>query len=261
MRIATWNVNSLKVRLPAVLRWLEDYEPDVLGLQETKQTDDVFPEAEINAAGYHVAFAGQKTYNGVALLSKKSHNANGLQNVITDLPGLDDPQRRVLGATVNDVRILNLYVPNGQALDSDKFIYKMDWLEKLQNYCQQQLAEHPRFLIMGDFNIAPEDRDCHDPAGWAGGTHVSEQERSQLQAIQQLGLSDLYRQFEQEEASFSWWDYRGGAFWKNKGLRIDLMLASEALSQACQACHIDKRTRMRKQPSDHAPVYADFTLS
>jgi len=253
MKIASWNVNSLRVRLPAVLRWLEDHEPDVLGLQETKMTDDVFPAAEIEAAGYQVAFAGQKTYNGVALISKKPAS-----DLVTDLPGLDDPQRRVMGATIDGIRILNLYIPNGQALDSDKFVYKMAWLDALRAYCETQLAEHEQFLMMGDFNIAPEDRDCHDPAKWAGGTHVSSQEREQLAKLQALGLTDLFREFEQEDETFSWWDYRGGDFWKNRGLRIDLILATEALKSRCTACTVDKRPRMRKQPSDHAPVFADF---
>lgn len=255
MKIATWNVNSLKVRLHHVLRWLEENEPDVLGLQETKTTDDVFPAEELRAAGYEVVYAGQKTYNGVALLAKTE-----ISDVVTDFPDLDDPQRRVLAATVNGVRIINLYVPNGQALDSPKFEYKTQWIAALNSYLKTQLAEHPKLVMMGDFNITTDDADVHDPAAWAGEIHCSDIERQWLQELKDLGVKDSFRLFEQDEKSFSWWDYRGGAFWKNKGLRIDYVFASEAMAQVCSECRIDKRERQFKQPSDHAPVIASFDV-
>lgn len=255
MKIATWNVNSLNVRLPHVLRWLEDNDPDILGLQETKLTDDKFPIAEIEAAGYQVSFAGQKTYNGVAVISRTAAT-----DVVTDLPGLDDPQRRVLCATVGNIRIMNLYIPNGQALDSPKFEYKMGWLTALQAYLEAQLAEHPKLIMMGDFNITTDDADVYDPDAMRDDIHCSPAERSHLNAMLDLGLTDTFRQFEQEPESFSWWDYRGGAFWKNRGLRIDYIMATKTMSEACTGCMINKRVRMRKQPSDHAPVVAEFDL-
>lgn len=255
MKIASWNVNSLKVRLHHVLRWLDENQPDVLGLQETKMTDDVFPVAEIQAAGYQVQFAGQKTYNGVALLSKQ--DASDIQ---VDLPGLEDPQRRVMIATVNGVRIFNLYVPNGQALDSEKFEYKRGWLQALHSHLTSQLEQHPNLVMMGDFNITADDRDVHDPEAWRDKIHCSEVERSWLQGLQDLGVHDSYRLFEQEAETFSWWDYRGGAFWKNRGLRIDYAFVSEALKGKCTSSRIDKRERRFKQPSDHAPVIIELDI-
>ena len=255
MKIATWNVNSLKVRLHHVLRWLEENEPDILGLQETKMTDDVFPAEEIRAAGYEVVFAGQKTYNGVAVLAKAE-----IADAVTDFPNFEDEQRRVMAVTVNGVRIINLYVPNGQALDSPKFEYKRGWIAALHNYLKDQLAEHDKLVMMGDFNITADDADVHDPDAWRDEIHCSTIEREWLQGLKDLGVTDTFRQFEQEEKSFSWWDYRGGAFWKNKGLRIDYVFASDAMSQNCSECRIDKRERRFKQPSDHAPVIATFEV-
>lgn len=255
MRIATWNVNSLNVRLPQVLDWLQAEGPDILGLQETKLTDDKFPRAAIEAAGYQAAFAGQKTYNGVALLSRLP-----LADVITDLPGLDDPQRRVLGATVGGLRVLNLYVPNGQSVDSDKYLYKLDWLAKLGRYLVEQLAAHPRLVVMGDFNIAPAERDVHDPATWAGQVLFSARERAAFQALLDAGLCDTFRLFEQADHQFSWWDYRMAAFRRNLGLRIDHILASAALCAVCRSARIDKRPRAAERPSDHAPVLAEFEI-
>lgn len=254
MKIASWNVNSLNVRLPQVLQWLETAQPDVLALQETKLTDEKFPVAEIEAAGYQVAFSGQKTYNGVALLSK-----HPIEEVITDLPGLDDPQRRILGATINGVRILDLYVVNGQEVGSEKFSYKMHWLQKVHEYLQQDLAVHENYVVLGDFNIAPADADVHDPKSWHEKILCSTPEREALRSILDLGFSDTFRLFEQEEKSFSWWDYRMNGFKRNLGLRIDLILASKALAEQCQSSGIDKEPRSWERPSDHAPVVAEFS--
>lgn len=259
-KIATWNVNSLKVRLHHVLRWLEENQPDVLGLQETKMTDDVFPAEEIRAAGYEVVFAGQKTYNGVAVLARKEIANTLTADVVTDLPGIEDPQRRVMVVTVNGVRVVNLYVPNGEALDSPKFEYKTRWITALHAYLQEQLAAHDKLVMMGDFNITTDDADVYDPAEWGDGIHASAIEREWLQGLKDLGVIDTFRQFEQDAKSFSWWDYRGGSFWKNKGLRIDYVFASEAMSNVCTECRIDKRERQFKQPSDHAPVIATFDI-
>lgn len=257
MKIASWNVNSLKVRLPHVLDWLEAHQPDILGLQETKTIDENFPVDAIQESGYKVAFAGQKTYNGVAVLSKTSAS-----DIITDLPGLDDPQRRVLGATIADkkgpIRFLNLYVPNGSEVGSEKYDYKLDWLKKLAAYVKKQLAEHDRLVVVGDFNIAPDDRDVHDPEAWHERILCSTPERKALQKILGLGMSDTFRQFEQEEKVFSWWDYRAAGFRRNLGLRIDLVLASPAMSKRCTASYIDIEPRKLERPSDHAPAVAEF---
>lgn len=255
MKIASWNVNSLKVRLPQVLQWLESEKPDIIGLQETKLTDELFPRGEIEAAGYRVLFSGQKTYNGVALLSREEAT-----DPITDLPGLDDPQRRVLGATVNGVRFLNLYVPNGQEVGSDKYAYKLDWIEKLQAHVRAQLEIHENVVIVGDFNIAPEDRDVYDPAGWADSVLFSPPEREAFRRLLDAGLADAFRLFEQEEKIWSWWDYRMGAFRRDMGLRIDHILVSSALAKSCTACRIDRAPRTWERPSDHAPVVAEFSL-
>lgn len=254
MKIASWNVNSLNVRLPQVLQWLETAQPDVLALQETKLIDEKFPAAEIEAAGYQVAFSGQKTYNGVALLSK-----HPIEDVITDIPGLDDPQRRILGATINNVRILDLYVVNGQEVGSEKYAHKLYWLGKVREYIAQDLAAHENYVVLGDFNIAPADADVHNPKSWYEKILCSTPEREALQSILDLGFSDTFRLFEQEEKSFSWWDYRMNGFKRNLGLRIDLILASKALAEQCQSSSIDKEPRGWGRPSDHAPVVAEFS--
>jgi len=254
-KIATWNVNSLKVRLGHVLDWLAAEKPDVFALQETKTVDENFPIEQIEAAGYRAAFAGQKTYNGVATLSL----APG-EEIATDLPGLDDPQRRILASTIDGVRVLNVYVPNGQEVGSDKYAYKLDWLEKLRGYLAAELSRHPRLVVLGDFNIAPEDRDVHDPEAWRGKVLCSDPERAALGALLELGLSDLFRLFDQEERLFSWWDYRMLGFRRNHGLRIDLILGSKALAEACTSCRIDKEPRKLERPSDHTPVVAEFDL-
>lgn len=253
MKVASWNVNSLNVRLPQVLQWLAAEQPDILALQETKLADEKFPVAEIEAAGYRVAFSGQKTYNGVALLSKAP-----IGEVITDLPGLEDPQRRILGATIDGVRLLNLYVVNGQEVGSDKYAYKLAWLEKVREYVAQDLKRHHHYLILGDFNIAPEDADVYDPQGWHERILCSTPEREALQRILELGFRDTFRLFPQAEKVFSWWDYRLNAFRRNRGLRIDLILASEALAARGRSATVDTVPRGWERPSDHAPVVAEF---
>ena len=253
MKIATWNVNSLNVRLPQVLAWLAAEQPDVLALQETKLVDEKFPHADLEAAGYRAVVAGQKTYNGVALLSR--HPA---QDVVNAIPGFDDVQRRVLAATIDNVRVIDVYVPNGESVQSDKYRYKLDWLEKLTAWIERELAEHPQLVVLGDFNIAPESRDVHDPARWEGLVLCSEPERAAFQRLLALGLHDSFRQYEQPDKSFSWWDYRMQGFRRNHGLRIDHILASVALNRVGVACHIDKGPRANERPSDHAPVVAEF---
>ena len=253
MQLATWNVNSLAVRLPQLLAWLQANPVEALVLQETKLTDDKFPAAEIEAAGYCVSFHGQKTYNGVALLTRAPHEA-----VQRNIPGFADEQARVIAGTVpgafGPVRVIGGYFPNGQAPDSEKFVYKMAWLDALRAFVAAELAQHPQLVLMGDFNIAPEDRDVHDPVAWAGQIHCTPEERAQFQQLVGLGLHDAFRLFEQPAKSWSWWDYRNLAFRKNQGLRIDHILVSEALRPRVQACAIDKLPRKNERPSDHAPV-------
>ena len=255
MKIATWNVNSLKVRLPHVLDWLATAQPDVLCLQETKTTDENFPVEAIKDAGYHSVYSGQKTYNGVAILSKTP-----AESILTDIPGLDDPQRRILGATIGGVRILNLYVVNGQEVGSEKYAHKLHWLEKVAEHVREQLVKHVHFVTLGDFNIAPEDRDVHDPEAWHERILCSTPERAALQKLLEPGLVDTFRLFDQEADSFSWWDYRAAAFRRNMGLRIDLILASRTLADSCTACSIDKEPRRLERPSDHTPVVAEFNI-
>lgn len=254
MKLATWNVNSLAVRLPQLLDWLVANPVDALVLQETKLTDDKFPQAEIEAAGYHVAFHGQKTYNGVALLSR----SGAALEVVKNIPGFEDDMARVITGTVDGVRVIGGYFPNGQAPDSDKFVYKMRWLDALRGFVAGELARHPQLVLMGDFNIAPEDRDVYDPVAWAGQIHCTPEERAHFQQLCGLGLHDAFRLFEQPAKSWSWWDYRNLAFRKNQGLRIDHILVSEALKPAVRACHIDKAPRKNERPSDHAPVVVEL---
>jgi len=258
MRIATWNVNSLRVRLPQVLRWLADRQPDLLALQETKLEDKNFPVADFEAAGYQALYSGQKTYNGVAILSRLPDPPADL---ITALPDFEDHQRRVLAATYGDLRLVNLYVPNGSEPGSDKFAYKLDWLRALRRFLEHELQGWPRLVVVGDFNIAPEDRDVYDPVAWGGGVLASPPEREAFRQLLELGLHDAFRLFHDEAGRFSWWDYRAGAFRRNLGLRIDHILISDALRAVCTACDIDSEPRGWERPSDHAPVYADFDLS
>lgn len=253
LKIATWNVNSLKVRLPHVLQWAAEVQPDILALQETKCIDDAFPIADIQAAGYQVVFSGQKTYNGVAILSKLA-----AVDVIKDIPDFDDHQRRVLAATYGDVRVLNLYVPNGKSVASEKYEYKLRWLKRLTAFVSQELQRHSKLVVLGDFNIAPEARDVHDPQLWEGKVLFSAPERAALQDLLATGLSDSFRLFPQEDKQYSWWDYRMVAFRRNIGLRIDHVLISAALRERCVACRIDKAPRKWERPSDHAPVIAEF---
>jgi exodeoxyribonuclease-3 len=253
MRVATWNVNSLNVRLPQVLAWLQTHGPDVLCLQETKLEDAKFPLEDLRAAGYHAAYSGQKTYNGVAILSKLP-----AAGVVAAVPDADDPQKRVLAATVDGVRIVCLYVPNGQSVDSDKYRYKLDWLKKTTAWLTRELAANARLVAVGDFNIAPDERDVHDPKAWEGQVLFSAPERQAFQDLLAIGLSDSFRLFEQPPESYTWWDYRMNAFKRKMGLRIDHILVSESLAATCRACTIDIEPRKNERPSDHAPVVAEI---
>ena len=255
MKIASWNVNSLRVRLPQVIDWLKTEQPDVLALQETKTTDDQFPAEAFDEIGYHVSYSGQKTYNGVAIISKEQ-----VEDIVTDIPDLDDPQRRIMAASYGQVRILDLYVVNGSEVGSDKYDYKLDWLEKVRAYIQEDKKQHEHYVVLGDFNIAPDDRDVHNPESWHERILCSTPERNALKAILDLGFKDSFRLFDQKEKIFSWWDYRGGGFDQNMGLRIDLILSSDSLSDKCQSSYVDVEPRKLDRPSDHAPVVAEFSI-
>ncbi len=252
MKIASWNVNSLNVRLPHLERWLADAAPDVVGLQETKLEDARFPDAALAALGYRSVFAGQKTYNGVALLAR----GRAIDDVQVGIPGFDDVQQRVIAATVDGVRVVNLYVVNGQDVDTEKYAYKLRWLAAVRDWLAAEHAAHPRLVVMGDFNIAPDDRDVHDPATW-NGAHIltSDAERAALAALQALGLHDAFRLHHAEGGRFSWWDYRQAGFRRNLGLRIDLTLVSDALRAEAVAADIDREPRSWERPSDHAPAW------
>lgn len=253
MKLATWNVNSVKVRLPQLLDWLGAAQPDVVCLQELKTEAGKFPRAELEAAGYACAVNGQKTYNGVAILAR-----GPLADVATDLPGFDDAQKRVIAATVNDLRVICVYCPNGQAVGSEKYAYKLRWFAALREYLQAELAQHPRLAVAGDFNVAPEDRDVHDPQAWEGQVHVSAPERDAWRALLALGLRDSFRLFEQPDKIYTWWDYRMLGFRRNAGLRIDHILLSAALAASCTASGVDKAPRKLERPSDHAPALAEL---
>jgi exodeoxyribonuclease-3 len=254
MKIASWNVNSLNVRLPHLLEWLKIGTPDVLVLQETKLEDHKFPQAEIEAAGYHVVFDGQKTYNGVAILSKTE-----ITGVQRGIPGFADEQKRVLAATVDGVRIIDLYVVNGQAVGSEKYDYKLRWLEAMTDWVREEMQRYPQLVVLGDFNIAPDDRDVHDPVVWNNDSILtSTAERAALNKLLALGLHDSFRLHSDEAGVFSWWDYRMGGFRRNLGLRIDLVLISEALKSRAAASGIEREPRTWERPSDHAPVWVDI---
>lgn len=253
MKLASWNVNSLKVRLPQLSAWVEDARPDILGLQETKLEDEKFPRDEIEKLGYHCAFSGQRTYNGVALLAREPPT-----DIVSELAPGFDPQRRVLAATVGDTRVVNFYVVNGQAVGSEKFAYKLSWLDAAHAFLRAELARHPRVVVMGDFNIAPEDRDVHDPDAWREQVLCSTPEREALGRIRALGFHDSFREHETEGGHYSWWDYRQGAFRRNLGLRIDLILVSDALKRSVRGAGIDRTVRREERPSDHAPVWAEL---
>jgi exodeoxyribonuclease III len=253
MKLATWNVNSLKVRLPHLTDWLSGVRPDIVCLQELKTEDAKFPRAELEAAGYRCVFSGQKTYNGVAILSRAEAG-----QVAVGIPDFPDEQKRVIAATVDGVRVVCVYCPNGQAVGSEKYDYKLRWFAALKDYLAAELARHPRLAVAGDFNVAPEDRDVHDPKAWEGQVHVSEPERAAWRALLSLGLKDAFRLVEQPEKIYSWWDYRMMGFRRNAGLRIDQILVSEPLAKGCIACTVDKAPRKLERPSDHAPVIAEF---
>jgi exodeoxyribonuclease-3 len=255
-RLATWNVNSLKVRLPHLTQWLQQSEIHALGLQETKTVDAEFPASEINALGLVGQWHGQKTYNGVALLGRSE-----VTEVVRGIPGFADEQARVIAGTIRGVRVIDCYVPNGQSVDSEKYAYKLSWLAALRSYLADELARHSHVAVIGDFNIAPEDRDVHDPKAWEGQVLVSAAEREALAALSELGLVDVFRRFEQPEKSYSWWDYRAMAFRRKAGLRIDLILANQALTALCTGCTVDVEPRRWERPSDHAPVVASFALT
>lgn len=253
MKLATWNVNSIRVRLPQVLDWLESHPVDVLCLQETKITDETFPFAELAQAGYTAVTAGQKTYNGVAILSQ-----HPLSDIRKNNPLYPDEQQRIIAATLSDIRIICVYVPNGQAPGTAKFDYKLSWLSAFHHWIREEQRSYPSLAILGDYNIAPEDRDVYDPLAWQGKALVSPVERAAFSGLMSLGLKDAYRLFEQPENGYSWWDYRQAAFRRDMGLRIDHILLSEALFATCTACTIDREPRSWPQPSDHAPVIAEL---
>lgn len=255
MKLATWNVNSLKVRLPQVLQWLADNEPEVLCLQETKLQDENFPQDEIAAAGYEVIYSGQKTYNGVAILSKQTGSDR-----VAELPDFDDEQKRVIAATFNDIRIICIYIPNGDNTESEKYNYKLNWLAALNQWLKRELAEYPKLVLLGDYNIAPEDRDIYDPEKWRGQVLCSQPERDAFQGLCNLGLIDSFNLFDQSEKSYTWWDYRMMAFRRNRGARIDHILLSGVLKQFCTRWEVDKSMRKLERPSDHAPVSIELTL-
>lgn len=254
MKIVSWNVNSLNVRLPHLQQWLAAFAPDIVALQETKLEDSRFPDTALAEAGYRSVFAGQKTYNGVAILSR-----DAAQDVQIGIPGFEDEQKRVIAATVGGLRIIDLYVVNGQDVGTDKYAYKLRWLDAVHAWVQDELSRHPDLIVLGDFNIAPEARDTHDPAVW-NDSHIltSTAERDALQRLLSLGLHDAFRLFPQEENAFSWWDYRQAGFRRNLGLRIDLTLVSESLRARCVAAGIDREPRTWDRPSDHAPAWVEL---
>ncbi|MGE0370863.1 MAG: exodeoxyribonuclease III [Gammaproteobacteria bacterium] len=254
MKIASWNVNSLRVRLPQVLDWLASARPDILALQETKLQDEQFPREELLAAGYHAEYSGQKTYNGVAILTREP-----AREIIRDIPGLVDAQRRILGLSCGGVRVLNLYVPNGESVESDKYRYKLRWLDAVTDFVRAELAAHPELVVLGDFNIAPAALDVHDPAAWEGRVLFSAAEREAFARLLATGLHDTVRLRHPGEAMYTWWDYRMAAFRRNLGLRIDHILASARLFERCSESRVDTAPRGWERPSDHAPVVADFT--
>lgn len=255
MKIASWNVNSIRARLEHLQIWLGTVCPDVLAIQETKVQDGDFPAEDLTSTGYQCIYSGQRAYNGVAVLSRSPGKTR-----CTDLPGLDDPQRRVLGVEFDEFFLLNLYVPNGASVGSDKYAYKLEWLDALCEYCQALIRQYPQLLVVGDFNIAPADCDVHDPEKWAGQVLVSEPERECLRRLLALGLVDTFRLFDQPAEQYSWWDYRAAAFRRNHGLRIDLILATQRLAEQCRSSWIDSAPRRLQKPSDHAPVVAEFDL-
>ena len=255
MKIATWNVNSMNVRQSHVFEWLQTHEPDVLVLQEIKQLTEKFPSSALQEIGYYSIASGQKTYNGVAVISKTEPIGT-----LTDFPDLDDPQRRILAATVDGVRVIDLYVPNGSEVGSEKYQYKLNWLASLRSFLETEMQQYENLVVLGDFNIAPADEDVYDPVKWGDAILCSPLERQALGKLLDLGLTDVFRKFDQPEKSFSWWDYRAAGFRRNAGLRIDLILASTSMAARCTASYVDKEPRAWERPSDHAPVIAEFSF-
>ena len=253
MKVASWNVNSIRVRQQQVLDWLDAEQPDVLGLQEIKMQTDDFPVEVFREAGYHSIVDGQKTYNGVAMLSRLEP-----ADVHRAIPDFEDEQKRAIAGTYHGTRVINLYVPNGKAVGDPKYDYKLSWLGALRDWLEDEIAAHEKLVVMGDFNIAPDDRDVHDPEEWKDKILCSDPERAALQALVDLGLEDSFRFFDQDEALFSWWDYRMNGFRRNRGLRIDLLLVSEAVRENCTKSWIDRGPRALERPSDHAPVIVEF---
>ncbi len=253
MKITSWNVNSLKIRLDHVLEWMEANGPDILGLQETKLKDENFPVEAIKAAGYHSAFSGQPTYNGVALLSRTP-----AEDLLTGIPGFDDPHKRTIAGTFDGVRVINLYVVNGKAVGDEKYTWKLNWLDAVTRWVEAELQQHDELVVIGDFNIAPDDRDVHDPEEWHEKILCSTPEREALKRMLDLGLTDSYRLFDQPERVYSWYDYRQLAFRRKRGLRIDLALVSDALKDKVAASTIDLEPRALERPSDHAPVTVEL---
>lgn len=256
MKIATWNVNSINIRLPVLLDWLAKTQTDIVCLQETKCVDESFPYAEINGAGYQTAFFGQKSYNGVAILSKYE-----IQDVQKGFHDDDDEQpKRLIAATVNGIRLVNTYIPNGTALGSDKFTFKLDWLQRLRRFFDETCDLNGNVLLCGDFNVAPEELDVWNVPVWEGRLHFSRPERAAIHHVKQWGFVDVFRKLNPDVKEFSWWDYREGAWQRNRGLRIDHIWTSPSLAEKCTACWIDKEPRALDKPSDHAPVVAEFAV-
>jgi exodeoxyribonuclease-3 len=253
MKIATWNVNSMNVRQAHVIEWLQSNDPDVLVLQEIKQVSEKFPVDELQSIGYHSIASGQKTYNGVAVISKTPAS-----DPVTDFPDLEDPQRRILASTVGDVRVIDLYIPNGSEVGSDKYEYKLGWLASLRRFLEAEIQKYEKLVVLGDFNIAPADEDVHDPEKWGEAILCSPAERKALRDLLDLGLTDVFRKFDHPEKTFSWWDYRAAGFRRNAGLRIDLILTSDVMTEHCTASYVDKEPRAWERPSDHTPVVAEF---
>ena len=253
IQLVTWNVNSLKVRLPQLLDWLAVHQPDAVCLQETKLEDHNFPHEAIREAGYYVLYSGQKTYNGVAVLSRKPAH-----ETVTAIPGFIDEQKRVLAVTVDGLRVICVYIPNGESIGSDKYQYKLKWLAALHHWLKDELIRYPKLALLGDFNIAPEECDVYDPIIWEDQVMFSPPEREAFQALLKLGLKDSFRLFQQPDKAFTWWDYRMNAFRQNRGLRIDHILLSDALARNCKSCFIDIELRKKEKPSDHAPVIAEI---
>ena len=255
MKIASWNVNGIRARTEHVVNWLETTQPDVLAIQESKVVDDLFPYDKYSELGYHPLVYGQKAYNGVALLSKKEPI-----NPTTGISGFKDPQTRVVSATYDGITVIDIYVPNGQSVGSDKFVYKLEWLDHLTRYIENSLEENENLIVLGDFNIAPEDRDVYDPEVWKDKDLCSKQERGALEKLFGLGLVDSFRLFEQQDASYSWWDYRAAAYRRKMGLRIDLILLSTPLAKHCASSTIDESPRSWEKPSDHTPVIVEIDI-